>query len=177
MKITNILSVLLLSVIITGNTVQANAQAYIKVISNEQNHNLTSNPDGSKSVEEATKDFEKKFNTKINIPTKLPLIVTRSYGLVDFESKLILGFFNDNTKEGVKVFIRPISKKLEKRTGDQVFVLKDKTEVLYRTNFPFAYAIEFQKGGMEYHIGVLKNKTINQQVKPTDLIKIAESMI
>lgn len=127
------------------------------------------------NVNKTIKKYEALYKKKLKLPKKVPIEITKSSGtIIKDQSMLELEYFNENTKEIYKIFVRPIDQTLVKRHGDKIYSLKDGTKVIYRTHFRAAYQIEFQKDGWNYYIGIGRNT--NKKITPQHLISIADSI-
>jgi hypothetical protein len=65
---------------------------------------------GYTSLKDATKEFEKKFHSKINLPKKLPFKVTHKYGKVEEDSKVTMEYLGENFKDNHLTVIVSLNK-------------------------------------------------------------------
>lgn len=130
------------------------------------------------TINQAVKKFEELSQHKVLLPKGIiPYNFTQSYGVINaVASRLELIYLNEkNRSETLRLYVQSATGELIQEHGDQEFTLKDGTKVIYRPYFPSAYAIEFQKKGLNYILGLSKNAT-NKSFDPKKLLNIANKM-
>lgn len=130
------------------------------------------------TVQQAIEKFEEKIQSKVLLPDGTLLYhFAPGYGIINHEeSRLDLIYINKkNQSETLKVYIQPATSDLMLEQGDQEYTLEDGTRVIYRPYFSAAYAIEFQKNGLDYTLGLSKNGK-NNDFGPDELLKIANGL-
>lgn len=130
------------------------------------------------TVNQAVQKFEEKVQHKVLLPKgTFPYKLSSDYVFIhQEESRLDLSFINENKpSEILKIYIQPATKELIHEQGDQDYTLKDGTQVIYRPYFPSTYAIEFQKNGLNYIVGLSKHDG-NKNFHPNELLSIANGL-
>jgi len=128
----------------------------------------------------AVKEYEAKYpkyHNKILVPSRFPFEITHVQAYTDQE-QLMLRYRNVKLHGLLQISIVPKIRDLEHFKGkyDKFVTLKDGTKALYQPKFPPAYQLIFQKGGLEYKVGIGKDLK-SQKVMSDELILIAESML
>ncbi|WP_071395116.1 hypothetical protein [Bacillus tuaregi] len=130
---------------------------------------------GYTSLKKATKEFEKKFNSKIILPKKIPFKVTHKYGKVEEESKVTVEYLGEIFKENHLTVIVSLNK-LGKLEGEYKYKLKNGTEVFIRENpnpnFHFPTSLSFKKDNLHYHFILLYQ---DKDLEKRKIIEIAET--
>ena len=129
---------------------------------------------GYKKVEEAVEEFEKLYETKIELPTKFPFEVKFSFGRVTNHNGFpLLELEHSNKLTGESLIINIFPKdKAPKLKINQTFTLKDGTKAKFfeSNNIQF---LQFQNNKVDYLMSISKRKNADQF---KDLIEIAESL-
>jgi hypothetical protein len=131
---------------------------------------------GYTSLKKAIKEFEKKFNSKIYIPQKIPFKVTHKYGKVEENSTITLKYLGECFKDN-NLTVTVSLNKLGKLKGEYAYKLKNGTEVFIQEdsnpNFHFPTSLSLKKDNLYYHIMLLyQDKDLEKQ----KIIEIAETL-
>jgi hypothetical protein len=124
----------------------------------------------------AVKEYENKYQKQILVPSKFPFKVTHIDADVDGDV-LLVRYRNAEIQGTVQIKVVPKEAELERLQGEQnqEYMLKTGIKAVYQEHFLPAYRLVFQKGDLQYYIGI--NRSIQQKVTADDLIEIANSMI
>ena len=142
------------------------------------NGTLVVNGQAGHTVKQAIQQFEELSQQKVLLPKgTMPYKLTPDYGLIHLEEPRLDLIYIDkkNRSETLKVYIQPATQELIQEQGDQEYTLKDGTRVIYRPYFSSAYAIEFQKNGLDYILGLSKHAE-NKNFDPRKLLDIANGL-
>lgn len=130
-------------------------------------------------MEEAklVKEYEKKFNKNILVPSKFPFEITGCHGSIN-DKELSIYYRIESINGFLKITVSPISVDLDKYKGktDKFYTLDDGTRAIYRGEFDLGYEMRFQKDGLQYTVVIGNKKELKKKFKAEDLIRIVESM-
>jgi hypothetical protein len=155
----------------TGNAIGSDKLYTKKPMTTEEAYEAN----GYTSLKVATKEFEKKYNSRVILPQKIPFKITHKYGKVEDDSKVTLEYLGENFR-GSHLSIIVSLNKLGKLKGEYEYKLKNGTKVFIREhpnpNFHFPTDLSFKKDNLHYHISLLyQDKDLEKQ----KIIEIAES--
>lgn len=132
--------------------------------------------EGYTNFKGATKDFENKFNSKINLPQKIPFEVKYRYGKVEEKnSQVTFDYLGENFK-GNQLTITIRVNSLGKFKGGDIFYTKKGTKVYirqkYNPNVNFPTMLSFQKDNLYYYLDLNYQ---NKDLEKKKIIEIANS--
>lgn len=137
---------------------------------------------GYKTVEEAEKEFETFCKCEVELPTTIPSIsFTHKFGRFfqdteyNMNNNLEIMYVNEDVRENIfKIEIRPLKNK-QNFEGNE-YKLLDGEKGVYFEHQIFNFFV-FENNGLQYLIGIHKQKELAKSKTPDFLVDIANSII
>lgn len=170
LKISICLLILFFALYNTGNAIGSDKLNTKKPMTTEEAYEA----EGYTNFKEATKEFEKKFNSKIILPQIIPFKVKYKYGKVEEKNSIVTYEFLGENFSGNQLKVIASLNKLGKFKGGYNYYAKNGTEVYIRQN-PNPHhptMLSFKKDNLQYYLILFYQ---DKELEKKKIIEIANS--